>query len=48
MENQKEKQENKPEKHKCVKCGSKFGYLRIRDKSWQCRTCGKLDTEVVA
>jgi len=34
-------------KHRCVKCKSLFGYLKIKDKAWQCRTCGHLDSEVI-
>ena len=34
-------------KHRCVKCGSLFGYLRIKDKTWVCRSCGNMDKEVV-
>jgi len=36
----------KEEKHRCVKCGSLFGYLRIKEKAWVCRTCGYLDQDV--
>lgn len=32
--------ENKKEKPKCPKCNSSFGYFRIKEKSWQCRSCG--------
>jgi len=35
-------------KHRCVKCKSLFGYLKIKDKAWQCRSCGFLDKEVIA
>ena len=38
----------KEEKHRCVKCKSLFGYLKIKDKAWQCRSCGFLDKEVIA
>jgi len=37
----------KEEKHRCVKCGSLFGYLRIKEKAWVCRTCGNVDDKVV-
>ena len=36
----------KEEKHRCVKCGSLFGYLRIKEKAWVCRTCGYFDQDV--
>lgn len=37
MENEKTENDNKI---KCSKCGSSFGYLRIKDKTWVCRSCG--------
>lgn len=40
------KEEQKKEKHRCPKCNSTFGYLRIKDKIWVCRSCGNLDKEV--
>ncbi|GAH44109.1 unnamed protein product [marine sediment metagenome] len=43
-ENEKEEQEYKDPK--CRKCNSAMGYLRIKDKSWVCRRCGFVDTEV--
>jgi ribosomal protein L37AE/L43A len=42
-----EKGKLKCEKHKCVKCGSSFGYVRFKDKSWICRSCGHQDKEVI-
>jgi len=42
-----EKKEKK-EKTRCEKCQSAFGYLRIKDKTWQCRSCGHVNKEVVA
>ena len=27
-------------KIKCIYCGSSFGYLKVKDKIWQCRSCG--------
>lgn len=27
---------------KCKYCKSKFGYVKIEDKEFQCRTCGKI------
>lgn len=26
----------------CKKCGSKFGYVRLKKKEWICRTCGEV------
>lgn len=43
----KEKKEVPKEKIRCKKCGSYFGYLRIKDKTWQCRSCGYSDKEVI-
>lgn len=43
---QEEKQENqnqKKNKHKCSNCGSKFGYLRLKNKTWICRACGNIE-----
>jgi len=45
--NMSEKEEKKEEKHRCSKCGSLFGYFRIKDGAWQCRTCKYLDKEVI-
>ena len=42
-----EKKEELVEKHRCKKCGSLFGYLRIKDEEWQCRTCGYVDKKGV-
>ena len=42
MEN--EKQNQKPnQKPKCSKCGSKFVYVRIKEGSVVCRSCGNID-----
>lgn len=35
----KEKQKNKPS---CDKCGSLFGYSRIKTNEWVCRVCGNV------
>ena len=40
------KEVKKKAKPKCKKCNSSFGYLKIKEKAWQCRTCGYLDKEV--
>ncbi len=37
----KEKEENK--KPKCKKCGSAFVYIRIKENSLVCRTCGHIE-----
>jgi ribosomal protein L37AE/L43A len=42
-----EKKEAK-NKTRCEKCQSGFGYLKIKDKTWQCRSCGHVNKEVVA
>ena len=34
-----EKREKNP-RNRCPKCSSTFGYMRLRDKVWQCRSCG--------
>ena len=44
---EKQKEVEKKEKHKCIKCGSSFGYLRIKEKKWVCRSCGYVDPMVV-
>ena len=36
----------KQEKHRCSQCKSMFGYFRIKDKSYTCRSCGFVDKEV--
>lgn len=41
------KEVEKREKHQCIKCKSSFGYLKIKEKAWQCRSCGYLDKEVI-
>jgi len=41
-------EEKKEERIRCVKCNSKFGYLRIKDHVWVCRSCGHEDKEVIA
>ena len=30
------------EKGKCVECGSKLGYIRIKTNEFKCRSCGHL------
>lgn len=34
--------EKKNNKIRCVKCGSKFVYIRIKDKQVVCRKCGTI------
>ena len=34
-------------KHRCKKCNSLFGYYKIKDKTWQCRSCGHVDEEII-
>lgn len=46
MEKEK-KIEEKREVRRCKKCKSSFGYLRLKDKSWCCRSCGFIDAGVV-
>lgn len=45
MENQKENQNQnqKPQRKKCSKCGSAFVYVRIKEGSVVCRSCGNID-----
>jgi len=31
------------EKPKCKKCGSKFTYIRLKERSVVCRSCGNID-----
>ena len=38
----------KEERLRCSKCDSSFGYLRIKDHVWVCRSCGNEDSEVIA
>jgi len=40
-----EKKEEKIEKHRCKKCNSTFGYLRIKDGTFVCRSCGYIEGE---
>lgn len=40
------KQRCEQERHRCIKCESKFGYLRLKDKHWCCRTCGYIDGDI--
>jgi ribosomal protein L37AE/L43A len=42
---EKKEQTERKEKHRCIKCNSSFGYLRIKDKVWICRSCGTEDKE---
>jgi len=39
MENQKKEKE----KPRCPKCNSSFGYFRIKDKEFVCRSCGHIE-----
>lgn len=35
------KEKSKEESNReCEKCGSRFGYLKLKTKEWQCRSCG--------
>lgn len=45
MENQENQKNQKNEsiKKKCKKCGSGFVYIRIKDNSIVCRSCGHID-----
>ena len=43
MEEQKKEQEKKPQNNKCNKCGSNFTYVRIKEGSRVCRSCGNID-----
>jgi ribosomal protein L37AE/L43A len=36
-------EKNQTEKPKCPKCNSSFGYFRIKEKKWVCRTCGHIE-----
>lgn len=41
----KQQRKNKPRKNPrnkttCEKCGSLFGYIRLRSNEWVCRSCG--------
>jgi ribosomal protein L37AE/L43A len=38
-----EKEKKKPSKPECSKCGSKFTYVRIKEGSVVCRSCGNID-----
>jgi len=42
-----ENKELKEERLRCKKCDSAFGYLRIKDHVWICRSCGFEDKEVI-
>lgn len=39
MENQ-QKEKKLTKKIRCSKCASTFGYLRIKERKWVCRSCG--------
>jgi len=39
MENETEKTEKK----RCKKCGSRFVYIRLKERSVVCRSCGNVD-----
>jgi ribosomal protein S14 len=41
------KSDFRSEKLRCSKCGSYFGYIRLKDKSYVCRSCGFQDKEVI-
>lgn len=41
------KEQEKKGKHRCPNCSSTFGYLRIKEKVWVCRSCGFIDKEIV-
>lgn len=44
-----EDQENQaPQKNRCSKCNSAFTYLRIKDGSLVCRSCGNVDLGVIS
>lgn len=38
--NKEEIQEKKRNKIRCNNCSSTFGYLRIKERLWICRSCG--------
>ena len=42
-ENQKDQQEKTSDKPSCIKCGSKFIYIRIKDQQKVCRQCGNIE-----
>jgi len=35
--------ERQEKKQRCIKCNSSFGYLRLKDKTWVCRSCGNVN-----
>jgi ribosomal protein L37AE/L43A len=41
-----EEKKEKPQRPKCSKCGSAFTYLRIKEGSIVCRSCGNVDQKV--
>jgi ribosomal protein S27AE len=41
------KKELEEKRIKCSKCGSGFIYIRLKDKSLQCRTCGNVDKDMI-
>jgi ribosomal protein L37AE/L43A len=41
------KETEKTQKHRCKKCNSTFGYLRIKDGEFVCRSCGFVEKEGV-
>jgi len=43
MENQKENQKANPQRKKCKECGSAFVYVRIKEGSLVCRSCGHIE-----
>ena len=43
MEKEEEKSQENLQKRKCSKCGSKFVYVRIKEGSVVCRSCGNVD-----
>jgi len=38
-----EKKSDKKDVKRCKKCGSKFTYVRIKEGSVVCRSCGNID-----
>lgn len=43
MENQEKESNEKDNKKKCGYCGSGFTYVRIKDNSLVCRSCGNIE-----
>lgn len=36
----KEKEKIEENGRECERCKSRFGYLKLKTKEWQCRSCG--------